>query len=152
MSRYLWSALTVVTAALAPATAAAQTDSPNPDRAAVQAVIVSLANHIQDSNLGAIESLFPARGLHILTDDATTHGWPEYRDQHLRPELEQYQNLRYAHTSVEPTVRGDIAWVTFRRQLEGNTASGAAQVQGRGSAVLEKRDGRWMIVQLHMSR
>jgi hypothetical protein len=86
--------------------------------------------------------------MHILTDDATTHGWAEYRDQHLAPELD-IAGLRYAHTAVEPVVRGNVAWVAFRREISG-TAMAASE--GRGTAVLEKVDDRWVIVHLHMSR
>jgi len=49
-------------------------------------------------------------------------------------------------------IRGTIAWVAFRQQLSGTTASGPLSVAGRGTAVLEKRDGRWVIVHLHISR
>lgn len=123
---------------------------PDPERDAVQNVIADFAARVQANELSALDSLFPARGLHILADDATTHGWPEYRDQHLVPELAAAPGVRYEHTAIEPVVRGEVAWVAFRREFRGTT--GAELVQGRGTAVLEKRDGRWVIVHLHMSR
>ena len=126
--------------------------APDPERTAVQNVITTFAEHIQSGNLTALDPLFPARGVHILTNDATTHGWAEYRDQHLQPELASFgEGVQYAHTAVEAVVRGNIAWVAFRRQLTAADAS-RPTVQGRGTAVLEKRDGRWIIVHLHMSR
>jgi ketosteroid isomerase-like protein len=124
--------------------------APDPERAAVQRVIEDFASHVQASNLSALDSLFPPRGLHILTDDATTHGWAEYRDQYLRPEMGRFPGLRYAHTAIEPVVRGDVAWVAFRRELA-SSAETVEPVQGRGTAVLEKREGRWVIVHLHLS-
>lgn len=123
----------------------------DPDRDAVRAVIARFAEHVQAGDFGAIDSLFPQRGVHILTDTSTTHAWPEYRDNHLKPEMARYRELRYSHTVVEPVVRGDVAWVAFRREIHG-TADGQTPVRGRGTAVLEKRDGRWLIVHLHMSR
>jgi len=135
--------------ALAPARAAAQVSStPDPERAAVQQVIVRFGEYLQAGDLSAAETLVRPRG-HILTDDATTHGWAEYRDQHLKPELSR-MGAGYAHTSVEATVRGNLAYVAFRRVFA--AANGAAEVQGRGTAVLEKVDGRWLIVHLHMSQ
>ena len=125
--------------------------APDPERDAVQRVIADFAEHVQANDLSALDSLFPPRGLHILTDNATTHGWAEYRDQYLTPELARHPGLRYAHTAIEPVVRGNVAWVAFRRELSSN-AAGAEPVQGRGTAVLEKRDGRWVIVHLHMSQ
>ena len=131
-----------------PAFASAQR-APDPDRAAVQEVITSLAEFFQAGDMRAAETLFPSGRVHILTDDATTHGWEEYRDQHLRPELDPIGGLHYAHTRVEPTVRGGVAWASFRREISG---TGTTPVEGRGTAVLEKVGARWVIVHLHMSR
>lgn len=138
--------------ALTPASLSSQrTPDPDPERDAVRSVIADFAEHVQANDLSALDSLFPQRGLHILTDDATTHGWAEYRDKYLIPELARYPGLRYAHTAIEPVVRGDVAWVAFRREMSSST-DGTGAVQGRGTAVLEKRDGRWVIVHLHVSR
>ena len=122
--------------------------APNPDRAAVREVITSLGEYFQAGDLEAAETLFRSGGMHILTDNATTHGWAEYRDQHLGPELD-IEGLQYAHTAVEPVVRGNVAWVAFRREISG---TGTTPVEGRGTAVLEKVDTRWVIVHLHVSK
>lgn len=123
---------------------------PDPERDAVQTVIADFAAHIQANDLASLDTFFPPRGLHILTDDATTHGWAEYRDQYLTAELARYSDLSYSHTAIEPVVRGNVAWVAFRREFRSGAAT--EPVQGRGTAVLEKRDGRWVIVHLHMSQ
>lgn len=133
-----------------PAALPAQQAAPDPERAAVAAVITGFAEKVQANDLAALDSIFPARGVHILVDTATTHGWAEYRDRFLKPEMARYPGLRYAHTAVEAVVRGNVAWVAFRRQLSSG-AQGATPVPGRGTAVLEKRDNRWIIVHLHMS-
>ena len=119
---------------------------PDPERAAVQQVIVRLGELLQAGDLAAIEGLVRPR-LHILTDNATTHGWEEYRDKFLVPQLDRIE-AGYAHTAVEATVRGNVAYVAFRRVCG---RAGGAQTEGRGSAVLEKLDGRWVIVHLHMA-
>ena len=132
-----------------PSFAAAQRGAPNPEREAVQQLITRFGELVQARDMTAIEALFRSGGLHILTDTGTTHGWAEYRDQYLKPELDAIQDLRYAHTAVEAVVRENVAWVAFRREISG---TGMAAVQGRGTAVLEKVDNRWVIVHLHMSR
>src|SRR5262245_45449305 len=121
------------------------------NRVAVQQVIIDLGKYIQSGSLGAIDSLFRGRGVHILTDNATTHGWAEYRDAHLKPEIARYQTLQLTHSAIEPQVRGTVAWVAFRQELADSTGSGP-RVSGRATAVLEKLDGRWRIVHLHVSR
>ena len=137
----------LVAAALSPAAARAQvTSRPDPERAAVQQVIVQFGELIQAGNLDAIEPLIRPRG-HILTDKATLHSWVEYRDQYLKPDLDRLK-AGYTHTAVEATVRGDLAYVAFRRVFG---RAGGAQTEGRGTAVLEKLDGRWVIVHLQMA-
>lgn len=143
------SALTLMTRQAYPQSGAT---TPDPERVAVQQMIADLATHIQSGDLAPIDSMFRGRGVHILTDTATTHGWPEYRDKFLKPELVRYKNLQFTHTAIEPQVRGNVAWVAFREELSGETANGPAKVSGRGTAVLEKLDGRWRIVHLHVSR
>lgn len=124
----------------------------DPERTAVQQIIADYAAHVQAGDLAALDSVFRARGVHILTDTATTHGWPEYRDKFLKPELARYSKLQFTHSAIEPVVRGTVAWVAFREELSGETSAGPTKVSGRGTAVLEKIDGRWRIVHLHVSR
>ncbi len=139
-------ALSIVTL-VAPHSALGQR-AEDPEREAVLSFITDFGELVQARDMNAIESLLRPAGLHILTDDATTHGWAEYRDDHLRPWLDSIEDLSYAHTAVEPVVRGDVAWVAFRRAHSG---MGIAPAEGRGTAVLEKIDGRWVIVHLHVS-
>ena len=124
--------------------------APDPERDAVSALITEFGRLVEEGDLSKLDSFFPPRG-HILTDNATTHSWAEYRDNHFRAELAKFPSLKYAHTSVETVVRGNIAWVAFRRQMSSAAPNGPAAVSGRGTAVLEKREGRWVIVHLHMS-
>ena len=145
-------ALTSITLVASSAARAQGRGQPDPERAAVQQVIADYATRVQAGDLAALDSVFRARGVHILTDTATTHGWPEYRDKFLKPELARLKNLQFTHSAIEPQVRGTVAWVAFREELSGETASGPAKVSGRETAVLEKLDGRWRIVHLHISR
>jgi ketosteroid isomerase-like protein len=135
-------------ALLVPVAASAQADA---ERAAVQEVITAFADGIHTNQLGTIDALFAPRGVHIVVDDAALHGWGEYRDDYLMPEMARYPGLRYAHTGIEASMRGNIAWVAFRWQMS-SAGDGPAPVLGRGSAVLEKIDNRWLIAHLHVSR
>jgi ketosteroid isomerase-like protein len=44
-----------------------------------------------------------------------------------------------------------VAWTPFRYELSADTPQGHVELEGRGTAVLEKRAGRWVIVHLHTS-
>ncbi len=122
------------------------------DQDAVIAVVEAVAAYEQAKNLSAIDTLFaPGRGVHIIEGAGVNHGWADYRDNHLAPEMESFENFQYRYYSVEPQVRGDVAWSSFRYDLAVDTERGHIEREGRGTAVLEKRDGRWQIVQLHTS-
>ncbi len=126
----------------------AQTD----ETAAVRRVVESVAIYTQASNLTAMDTLFaPGRGVHIIEGVGANHGWEEYRDHHLGPELATFRNFSYRYFAIEPQVRGAIAWTAFRYELGADTPNGRIETEGRGSAVLEKREGRWVIVHLHTS-
>jgi ketosteroid isomerase-like protein len=122
----------------------------NQDRAAVQRVITGYATNVQSGNFAAIEATF-GPGIHILTGSSALHSWAEYRDQALQPEIVRFTGLRYTHSGIETTVRGNVAWSNFRWQMAG-TSENPPPVLGRGTAILEKLDGQWKIVALHFSK
>jgi len=57
----------------------------------------------------------------------------------------------YRFVAVEPHVRGDMAWAAFRYELTMDATEGRTEIEGRGTAVLERRANRWQVVQLHTS-
>ena len=122
------------------------------DREAVIAVVEAVASFSQARNLEAMDTLFaPEQGVHIIEGAGVNHGWADYRDNHLGPELESFENFEYRFYAVEPTVRGTVAWASLRYDLVIDTERGHIDREGRGTAVLEKRGGRWLIVHLHTS-
>lgn len=131
---------------------AAQERPQNPEAAAVRRVVEAFAEFAQAKNLAGIDTLFATGGgVHIIEGAGVNHGWTDYRDSHLAPELEQFQNFQYRYFSIEPQVRGDVAWAAFRYELAVDTSDGHIETEGRGTAVLEKRDDRWLIVHMHTS-
>lgn len=138
----------VLVAAAAPSAALAQRD----DESAVVKVLLAIAQYSQEGNLGAMDTLYASGGgVHIIEGAGINHGWEDYRDNHLAPELESFENFQYRYYSIEPQVRGDVAWTAFRYDLSVDTSRGHTEIEGRGTAVLEKTNGRWEIVHMHTS-
>ena len=132
--------------------AGCEVQTPTSDRDAVIAVVEAVAAFSQAKNLEAMDTLFaPEPGVHIIEGAGVNNGWADYRDNHLGPELESFDSIQYRFYSVEPEVRGNVAWSSFRYDLAIDTERGHIEREGRGTAVLEKRDGRWLIVHLHTS-
>lgn len=130
------------------ASAAAQTD----DRDAVRRTLEAFVAFAQAKDLASIDTLWASgRGVHIIEGSGVNHGWPDHRDNHLGRELETFDDLQYRFFSIEPQVRGDVAWAAFQYELATDTPRGHMELEGRGTAILEKQEGRWVIVHLHTS-
>lgn len=135
---------------LATSLAAQAPATPSPDQDAVRRVLEAYAGLVQAKNLAGADTLFaPGGGVHIIEGAGVNHGWADYRDNHLGRELPEFTNFRYF--AIEPQVRGELAWASFRYELAAHTANGHIEMEGRGTAVLEKQNGRWVIVHQHTS-
>ncbi len=138
---------------VAPIPVLAQSGESMPSPAdAVRSTMMSLATHYQAGDLDAAGKLFAdGGGVHIIEGAGVNHGWADYRDHHLAPELEAFENFRYSYSAVEPVVVGDMSYVTFRYELAADTESGHIESEGRGTAVLRKTADGWKIVHMHTS-
>lgn len=118
----------------------------------VAAVITGFARLAQEKDVAGLDTLVAADAwVRIIEGAGVDRGWVAYRDHHLVPELAEFANLQYRFFGVEPQVRGNMGWAPFQYELVTDTPRGHVEVEGRGTAVLERRDGRWIIVHLHTS-
>lgn len=141
----------VVGFVLLPLTAGAQT-SASAAADSVGAVVTSLAAHYQSGDLDAAGMLFAeGRGVHIIEGAGANHGWIDYRDHHLGPELKAFKNFMYSVSAVEPTVIGEAGYAAFRYELSADTKSGKIASEGRGTAVMRRTPAGWRIVHMHTS-
>lgn len=118
----------------------------------VRSVLMSLADHYESGDLDAADKLFAeGKGVHIIEGTGVNHGWADYRDHHLAPELKSFRNFKYSYSAVEPVVVGEVSYVAFRYELATDTDSGHIESEGRGTAVLRKMVDGWKIVHMHTS-
>jgi len=140
--------LAILALPLRAGTASGQTD----DAAAVRAVITAVAALSEAKDLAGLDTLYaPDPWVRIIEGAGVNNGWTDYRDHHLKPELAEFENFRYRYFDIEPQVRGMVAWAAFRYELAVDSPRGHVEVEGRGTAILEKRGGRWLIAHLHTS-
>lgn len=123
-----------------------------PDEQAVRLVLEAVAAATAAKNLAALDTLHAQDAwVRIIEGADVNQGWTDYRDHHLGPELAEFLSITYRIFDAEPQVRGNIAWAPFRYELSVQTSQGQTDVEGRGTAILEKRGGRWLIVHWHTS-
>ncbi len=107
-----------------------------PDERAIRRVIEAVAAYSQANNLDAIDTLFaPERGIHIIEGAGVNHGWADYRDNHLGPELESFEERRVSVLRRRaPGPRRSRLVVVPLRPRGGYTAraSGARRSRDRG--------------------
>jgi len=118
----------------------------------IRSLMESVAALIQAGDLDPLGEIYaPGKGIHIIEGAGVNHGWEDYRDHHLRPEMEALSNIEYRYFAIEPQVRGDLAYTSFRYELAADTEQGPIAVEGRGTAILERMEGKWRIVHSHTS-
>jgi uncharacterized protein (TIGR02246 family) len=72
--------------------------------------------------------------------------WAVYRDRHLGPELERFQNLAWAHSDIEVHMLGDAAaYVTASYSIKYTMGERDVDSGGIATHVLVKEDGTWRI-------
>ena len=134
------------------ATAASASASAQSPEEQVSRVVEALATLSVAKDLAGLDTLYaPDSGVRVIEGAGVNKGWADYRDHHLGPELKEMKNFRLRYYDVEPQVRGNVAWASFRYELGADTPRGPAESEGRGTAVLENRNGRWLVVHLHTS-
>jgi hypothetical protein len=120
--------------------------------AEIRLTLERVAESFESGELDLLDDVFaPGPGVHIIEGAGVNHGWAEYRDEHLRPELEAFENFEYRYFAIDPVVRGDMAFAAFRYELSAALNGSPLNMEGRGTAVLELLEGRWKIVHLHTS-
>ena len=88
----------------------------------------------------------------IFEGGGVNHGWVDYRDHHLGPELEALENLKFAHSAVRAFPLGaESAYVTAEYHLKGRIKERDIDVTGLATLLLIKKDGRWRIRHSHTS-
>ncbi len=135
---------------LTPGVAQAQAGAPS-DTAQVRATIEALFAAAERGDMIALDTLYAGEDLTVIEGTGIDRGWTDYRDDHLGPELEAFENFEYRPSEVEPRVVGDVAWAIFRYTLRGDYGDRRLDHVGRGTAILERRGNRWVVRHTHTS-
>jgi uncharacterized protein (TIGR02246 family) len=134
--------------ALAARTAAGATD----DEAAGRDVIARHAAAHETGDLEAIEKLWAHdETVTVAEGGSFNYGWTDFRDHHLRPEIEAMKNVKFPIEDIKVQVKGDLAWATYSYRMNGQYKGSLYYSAGAATMVLEKRNGAWLIVHEHTS-
>lgn len=91
----------------------------------------------------------------IFEGGSTNDGWADYRDNHLGPELKEFEGLEFGHFNVTPHVLGGdgkAAYVTGEYRLKARVGGREIDAAGLETLVLLKdATGHWKIRHSHTS-
>ena len=119
---------------------------------AVTDVLTSEAQAVEKSDLAALDKIWAnSEDVTVFESGHANYGWTDYRNNHLAPELKEFKNTKYSFSDLKVKVDGKTASATFKYSLSADIGTRNIQSGGLGTAVLEKRDGRWQIVHWHSS-
>jgi len=119
---------------------------------AVTDVLTKEAQAVEKGDLAALDKIWAnSEDVTVFESGHANYGWSDYRNNHLAPELKEFKNTKYAFSDLKVKVDGKTAWATFKYSLFADIGTRNIQSGGLGTAVLEKRGGRWQIVHWHSS-
>ncbi len=119
---------------------------------AVTDVLTREAAAVEKGDLAALDKIWAnSEDVTVFESGHANYGWTDYRNNHLAPELKEFKNTKYAFSDLKVKTSGNLALATFKYTLSANIGTRRVDSGGLGTAVLEKRGGRWQIVHWHSS-
>ena len=118
----------------------------------VAAVLMRNAQGFETGDLAMLDTLWANdEGVTVFESGYANYGWADYRDHHLKPEIDEMKNVTYRLSDIKTRVSGNTAWATFKYSLAADVKERHIEANGLGTAVLEKRGNDWKIVHWHTS-
>ena len=119
---------------------------------AVADLLMLEAVAVEKGDLAALDKIWANdESVSVFESGHANYGWNDYRNTHLAPELKEFKNTKYAFSDLKVKVDGKTAWATFKYTLSADLGTRHIDSGGLGTAVLEKREGKWRIVHWHSS-
>lgn len=119
---------------------------------AVTNVLTQEASAVERGDLATLDKLWAnTADVTVFESGHANYGWDDYRNHHLAPELKEFKNTKYSFSDLKVKVDGKTAWATFKYSLSAEMGTRKIESGGLGTAILEKREGKWRIVHWHSS-
>jgi len=106
----------------------------------------------ENGDLAAADRLWAHhQNVSVFESGHANYGWEDYRDHHLKVEIEEMKNVNYKLSDIKAKVSSDTAWATFKYTISADFRGQKIDSGGLGTAVLEKQSDGWKIVHWHTS-
>ena len=139
----------VVSASCLAAAINAVAQPPDPDAAAVQAVVRSFHDALRRGDAQAVQSLLAADA--VILEGGHMESREEYLKHHLGADIEFAKAVPSKTTRTEATVSGEAAWVRSATSSQGKFRNRTVKLSGAELVVLTRASARWEIRAIHWS-
>ncbi len=126
------------------------------DEAAVRESLMKAALSFEKNDIAMATQVWADDELLTVFESGhANYGWADYRDHHLVPEMGEMKNTKYSFTDIKIHLAGNTAWAILKYTISADVPENGKMRHvdggGLGTAVLERRDGKWRIVHWHSS-
>lgn len=128
------------------------TAAPHGEEEHVREALVQSATGFEKGDMTVLNKVWANdESVTVFESGHANYGWADYRDHHLMPEMKEMKNTKYTLSDIKVKMAGMTAWATFKYHISADIGARHVDGGGLGTAVLEKREGRWQIVHWHSS-
>jgi len=122
------------------------------DETAVREVLTRNTMAFERADMATLDNIWANDPTVIVIENGhANYGWQDYRDHHLAAEIKEFKNTKYVLTDVKIKIDTKTAWATFKYSIGADVKGRRIEGAGLGTAILEKRNGQWVIVHWHTS-
>jgi len=111
--------------------------------------------HAQAIEKGDFETLnkqwYDGEGVSVFEQGSANNSWAEYRDNHLKPELDAFENFKYAYENIKIEAGSQLSFATMNYKLSARYKGKDINSGGLETMIFKKIDGNWRIVHTHIS-
>ena len=121
--------------------------------AAVTETLKKYAAAVQSKSVAEVEKYVVTTDAFTIFEGSHTNlGWADYRDNHLGPELKEFNSIQYQYRDIKSHAENGIGFATFKYHIAVSMESRDIEVDGLGTAILVNTGQGWKIQHMHTSQ
>ena len=118
--------------------------------AAVRSAVTAYNNAMVGKDLTALRGML-APDIVLYEHSVRNIGLDDAWENHLKPEIEGFQDMKADFSDVRVWVAGDVAIVTRQYSIQATMNGRPIDARGNETMGWVKRDGLWKVVHIHYS-
>lgn len=123
---------------------------PSADPTPVGEAVAAYNRAFAGQDLPALKALL-APDVVLFEHSVRNIGLDDVWENHLRPEVQEFENARAEFSDVRISRSGDLAMVLRQYRIQATMKGRPIDARGNETMVWVRRDGRWLVSHIHYS-